>query len=96
MAFGKVVYFLLIKGGGNCKLEEFKLKNIINFNGKAVPYAGDIMNIYFEYNYLLGEVQGNRDKSSGTLNLLEFITSLLDTANDCLGGINKLSNSYCR
>ena len=79
------------KGGGNCKLEEFKLKNIINFNGKAVPYAGDIMNIYFEYNYLLGEVQGNRDKSSGTLNLLEFITSLLDTANDCLGGINKLS-----
>jgi len=79
------------KGGGTCKIEEFKLKNISNFNGKAVPYAGDIMNIYFEYNYLLGEVQGNRDKSSGTLNLLKFINSILDTANDCLGGINKLS-----
>ena len=79
------------KGGGTCKIEEFKLKDIINFNGKAVPYAGDIMNIYFEYNYLLGEVQGNRDKSSGTLNLLKFIDSILDTANDCLGGINKLS-----
>jgi murein DD-endopeptidase MepM/ murein hydrolase activator NlpD len=95
ITFGKIVFFSKDfpshKGGGTCKIEEFKLKDIINFNGKAVPYAGDIMNIYFEYNYLLGEVQGNRDKSSGTLNLLKFIDSILDTANDCLGGINKLS-----
>jgi hypothetical protein len=53
--------------------------------------AGVIMNIYFEYQYLLDEIESSRDSESKSLNLLKFLDSLLTTANSCLGGVNKLS-----
>ena len=53
--------------------------------------AGRIMNIYFEYDYLLNTIQGKRDENTSALNLFDFVKELIDTANECLGGVNKLS-----
>lgn len=53
--------------------------------------AGRIMNIYFEYQYLLNTIQEKRNEETSSLNLFDFLKSLLETANNCLGGINKLS-----
>ena len=49
------------------------------------------MNIYFEYRYLLDTVQKNRNKETGDVSLLNLLKDLLETANECLGGINKLT-----
>ena len=54
--------------------------------------AGNIMNIYFEYEYLLGVISSNRDEKTKSLNLLDFINDLCDTASSCLGGVNKLTS----
>lgn len=58
--------------------------------GKTLS-AGRIMNIYFEYDYLLNTIESKRDKDTSALNLFDFIKELIDTANECLGGINKLT-----
>lgn len=76
--------------GGTNQIELFKTTKA-TFEGKTLPYAGKIMNIYFEYRYLLDTVQSKRDKNTGNVSLLDFINELLDTANECLGGINKLT-----
>ena len=77
--------------GGSNQINPFKVENGIDFNGKKVPYAGKIMNIYFEYRYLLEAIQSNRDKETGNVSLLNFLNEVLKTANECLGGINKLT-----
>lgn len=76
--------------GGINKIEIFKTTEA-TFEGKKLSYAGYIMNIYFEYRYLLDTVQSKRDKTTGNVSLLDFINELLSTANECLGGINKLT-----
>jgi len=52
--------------------------------------VGLLMNIYFEKQYLYDTINKNRDNKTGRLSLYKFIKDLLDTANDCLGGVNKL------
>ena len=67
------------------KLEEFDSK----VPGTEI-IGGDIMNIYFEKEYLYSEIDKLRDAKSGKLILYKFIKNLLDTANSCLGGVNNL------
>ena len=52
--------------------------------------GGDIMNIYFEKEYLYQVVDEKMDRKTGKLALLEFLKELLSTANSCLGGVNKM------
>ena len=52
--------------------------------------VGLLMNIYFEKEYLFKTIDQHRDNKTGRLSLYKFLKSLLDTANDCLGGVNKL------
>lgn len=66
-------------------LEEFDTK----VPGNEI-IGGDIMNIYFEKEYLYSEIDKLRDAKSGKLPLYKFIKNLLDTANSCLGGVNNL------
>tara|TARA_R110001632_G_scaffold89123_1_gene192266 strand:+ start:603 stop:3893 length:3291 start_codon:yes stop_codon:yes gene_type:complete len=67
------------------------------FNVTKIPgapeniVAGDIMNIYFEKQYLLDIIKNKTDKRTGNLTLLTFVSSLLEDANDCLGGVNQLA-----
>ena len=53
--------------------------------------AGKIMNIYFEYQYLIDTIQGMRDEATNKISLYSFIKQLCDTANSCLGGVNRLA-----
>ena len=55
------------------------------------PLHGKIMNIYFEYQYLMDTIKNLRDEETGRINLFDFLDALCKTANSCLGGINKLS-----
>tara|TARA_R110000851_G_scaffold206091_1_gene358138 strand:- start:168 stop:3650 length:3483 start_codon:yes stop_codon:yes gene_type:complete len=55
------------------------------------PLHGKIMNIYFEYQYLLDTIKSLRDEDTTKIPLYDFINTLLQTVNSCLGGVNKLS-----
>ena len=55
------------------------------------PLHGQIMNIYFEQQYLLSTIKGLRNEKTGTISLYDFVDELCQTANNCLGGVNKLS-----
>ena len=70
-------------------LEPFNVTNIPGVPENVV--GGDIMNIYFEKQYLLDIIKNKTDKRSGNLTLFTFISSLLEDANDCLGGVNQLA-----
>ena len=70
-------------------LEPFNVSNIPDAPENFV--GGDIMNIYFEKQYLLDIIKNKTDKRSGNLTLFTFISSLLEDANDCLGGVNQLA-----
>lgn len=71
------------------QLEPFNVTNIPGVPENVV--GGDIMSIYFEKEYLLDVIKNKTDKRSGNLTLLTFISSLLEDANDCLGGVNQLA-----
>lgn len=70
-------------GAVDVNLEEFDTE----FNGTI---AGNIMNIYFEKEYLYSTIDNLRDKTTGKIPLYQFIKELLSTANSCLGGVNNL------
>ena len=72
------------------KLENF-VTNAAFVGKKSGLTAGLIMNMYFEYDYLLDAMRSNRDSDTNMLTLFDFIQDLLDTANSCLGGVNKLA-----
>ena len=55
------------------------------------PLHGKIMNIYFEYQYLLDAIKNLRDESTGAISLYDFVDELCKTVNSCLGGVNKLT-----
>jgi len=74
----------------NAKLESFATNQAFIGTTENIQ-AGLIMNIYFEYDYLLTEMDANRNEENKQLNLYDFINSLLKTANSVLGGINQLS-----
>ena len=73
--------------------DELDFASIENFDSK-IPgtdvIGGDIMNIYFEKNFLYEEIDRLRDSKTGKMPLFKFIKSLLSTANECLGGVNQL------
>ena len=73
------------------KLERFL--STVNPNDSTESFAlhGKIMNIYFEYEYLLNAIKGLRNEKTGTISLYDFVDELCQTANSCLGGVNKLS-----
>ena len=73
------------------KLERFT-HDVILSEGKEIANVtvGLIMNIYFEKEFLYSTIDQHRDKKTGQLSLYKFIKSLLDEANSCLGGVNKL------
>lgn len=52
--------------------------------------GGDIMNIYFEKDYLYLEIDNLINSKTGKISLYKFVKKLLDTANSCLGGVNQL------
>ena len=75
----------------NVKLEPFTQNKVLSEDKQIanVP-VGLIMNIYFEKEFLYNTVDQLRDKKTGQLSLYKFIKALLDEANSCLGGVNKL------
>jgi len=75
----------------NNQLEYFESKLDPNDKTQSYPLHGKIMNIYFEFNYLMETIKGLRDENSTKIPLFDFLTKLCDTANNCLGGVNKLS-----
>ena len=72
------------------QLENFNSKFDPNNPKEDFPLHGKIMNIYFEYQYILDTIEGLRDEDT-KLPLYDFVDKLLKTANSCLGGVNKLS-----
>ena len=75
----------------NTKLEPFTQNKVLS-EGKEIANVpvGLIMNIYFEKEFLYNTIDQLRDKKTGQLSLYKFIKALLDEANSCLGGVNKL------
>ena len=53
--------------------------------------AGNIMNIYFEASFLQKVLEEKRDKRTKKVSLFNFLTSLIEEANSCLGGVNQLA-----
>jgi hypothetical protein len=52
--------------------------------------VGRIMNLYFEREFLKQTIKDNSD-GDGNLSLYDFLKSLVKTANNLLGGVNKLN-----
>lgn len=52
--------------------------------------VGNIMNIYFEATFLTTTLERKRDKKTKKVSLFNFLNALIEEANSCLGGINKL------
>ena len=75
---------------GVAELENFNNKFNPDGSGADFPLHGKIMNIYFEYQYLLDTIKDLRDEDT-KISLFDFTDKLLKTANSCLGGVNKLS-----
>jgi zinc D-Ala-D-Ala carboxypeptidase len=75
----------------DAKLEPFLSKVDPNDSTQSFPLHGKIMNIYFEFGYLMETIKGLRDEKSTKIPLFDFLTKLCDTANSCLGGVNKLT-----
>ena len=72
-------------------LEDWNSTEDPNDKSQSFPLHGKIMNIYFEYQYLLDTIGGLRDEETTKISLYDFVDKLLKTANSCLGGVNKLS-----
>lgn len=72
-------------------LDTAKLEFFIGTIPNTDIEAGKIMNIYFEYQYLLDTIKQLRNEKTKKLPLFDFITELCNTANSVLGGVNKLS-----
>lgn len=73
------------------KLERWESTVNPNNHKEEFPLHGKIMNIYFEYQYLLDAIKNLRNEQTGTISLYDFVDELCQTANSCLGGVNKLS-----
>jgi len=78
-----------LKGKAELEFWEFR----VNPNNKTeeFPKHGKIMNIYFEYQYLIDAIKNLRNEQTGTISLYDFVDELCQTANSCLGGVNKLT-----
>ena len=51
----------------------------------------NIMNLYFSYDFLSSVINSNLDNETGSLDLHKFLKSLLNQANNLLGGVNKFN-----
>ena len=81
----------IFKREGEAQLENFGSSFNPNNPTEKFPLHGKIMNIYFEYEYLLSVIKGLRNEKTGTISLYDFVDELCQTTNSCLGGVNKLS-----
>jgi len=77
--------------GNIAQLENFSSKFDPDGSGGDFPLHGKIMNIYFEYQYLLDTIEELRNEDTTKIPLYDFVNKLLKAANSCLGGVNKLS-----
>jgi hypothetical protein len=77
--------------GSIFSLTTAKLEFFVTSLPKTEIQVGKIMNIYFEYQYLIDTISKLRDQKTKKLPLFDFITELCNTANSCLGGVNRLS-----
>ena len=73
------------------KIERWESRKNPNNPTEEFPLHGKIMNIYFEYQYLLDAIKNLRNEKTGTISLYDFVDELCQTANSCLGGVNKLT-----
>ena len=69
---------------GKNQIEEFHTTQ----NGVQV---GDIMNLYFSYNYLEDTISNLAGEDSESLPIQKFLKKLVSTVNSLLGGVNKLN-----
>ena len=53
--------------------------------------VGDIMNLYFSEEYLSSLVKESTDEKTGDITLYPLLKKLTDTANNLLGGVNKIN-----
>ena len=77
--------------GNIAQLENFSSRFNPNNPTEDFPLHGKIMNIYFEYQYLIDTIKELRNEENFQIPLYDFVSKLLETANNCLGGVNKLS-----
>lgn len=76
---------------GKAELEFWESSLNPNTRQPGFPSHGKIMNIYFEYQYLIDAIKNLRNEQTGTISLYDFVDELCQTANSCLGGVNKLT-----
>jgi zinc D-Ala-D-Ala carboxypeptidase len=76
---------------GKAELEFWESSLNPNTRQSGFPLHGKIMNIYFEYQYLIDAIKNLRNEQTGTISLYDFVDELCQTANSCLGGVNKLT-----
>ena len=76
---------------GKAELEFWESSLNPNTRQPGFPPHGKIMNIYFEYQYLIDTIKNLRNEQTGTISLYDFVDELCQTANSCLGGVNKLT-----
>ena len=72
------------------KVEVFKDIEPFHTFLDSLERVGLVMNLYFEREYLKNTIKSNLDEENN-LSLYEFLKSLLKTANNLLGGVNKLN-----
>jgi len=58
------------------------------------PYAGDIMGIMVNMVFIVKKLKELIDKETGTVNLKEFLTSILNEISNVTGSINSFNVSY--
>lgn len=81
------------------KNEEEEIEIFADGDAKIEPFhdeigeieVGNIMNLYFSYDFLESTVENLVGEDNKDLPLERFIKTLLDTANELLGGVNKLN-----
>jgi len=66
-----------------------KFHDTITDGSSQTINVGRVMNLYFEKDYIKSIIKQNTDSEKG-LSVYNFITTLLNTANDLLGNVNKL------
>ena len=76
---------------GKAELEFWESSVNPNTRQPGFSLHGKIMNIYFEYQYLIDAIKNLRNEQTGTISLYDFVDELCQTANSCLGGVNKLT-----
>ena len=71
-----------------------KLSHVPLFRNFSNPFAGDIMGIMLNMNFVIKTLIDNVDKETGNIGLKDFLTLLLDEVAKSTGSINSFNVSY--